>query len=140
MIHVPWLSQRQVLMDQQFNLVDLMPTMLDLLKVPVPTTIDGKSRAAALVDPSSWRSEDIVIEWHAEGDKAMDGRSLRTVDKWKLNLFRGDTPELYDLNSDPGELHNLARDNAHQPKVRELAERIFAWQKQHDDAMPLLVG
>ena len=25
------------------------------------------------------------------------------ADGWKLNLYHGDTPELFDLNSDPGE-------------------------------------
>lgn len=139
MIHVPWFSRRQVMMDQQFNLVDLMPTMVDLLGAPVPTGIDGKSRAAALRDPASWVSEDIVIEWHTDGDPAVSGRSLCTADKWKLNLFHGDTPELYDRNSDPGELRNLAHDPAQRGRIRELADRIFAWQKQHGDTLSLVV-
>jgi arylsulfatase A-like enzyme len=139
MIHVPWLSREQVMMDQQFNLIDLAPTVLELLNGDVPEGLDGRSRAGALRDPSSWKSEDIVIEWHDADDKSVDGRSLRTPDKWKLNLYRGDTPELYDLNSDPGELHNLARNSAHQNRLRDLTGRILAWQKQHRDNVPLTV-
>ncbi len=139
MIHVPWLSRRQVMMDQQFNLVDLMPTMLDLLHAGVPAGLDGRSRAGALRDPSSWQTEDIVIEWHGEEDHSVDGRSLRTADNWKLNLYHGDTPELYDLNTDPGELRNLGRDAAQRDRIRQLADRIFAWQKQHGDTMSLVV-
>lgn len=139
MIHVPWLSRRQVMMDQPISLVDLMPTLLDLLNVEVPTNIDGRSRAGALRDPSSWRPEDTVVEWHAVQDHSMDGRSIRTTDNWKLNLYQGDTPELYDLNTDPGELRNLAHGGAQRDQVRRLADRLFAWQKQHGDKMPLTV-
>jgi arylsulfatase A-like enzyme len=139
MIHVPWLSQKQVMMDQPFNLVDLMPTMLELLNAEVPTQIDGRSRAGALREPASWKPEDIVIQWTEEKDHSMDGRSLLTTDRWKLNLYHGDMPELYDLNTDPGELRNLARDGAHQDRVRELAGRIFSWQKQYGDKLSLVV-
>ncbi|HVT73680.1 MAG TPA: sulfatase-like hydrolase/transferase [Lacunisphaera sp.] len=139
MIHVPWLSRQQVMMDQPVNLVDLMPTMLDLLGAGVPAGIDGVSRAGALRDPASWRAEDLVIEWHEVDDHSMDGRSLRTADNWKLNLYHGDAPELYDLNTDPGELHNLGRDAAQSDRLRRLADRIFAWQKQHGDTMSLVV-
>ena len=69
----------------------------------------------------------------------MDGRSFRTADKWKLNLYRGDAPELYELNTDPGELHHLARDPAQRDRIREFANRIFARQKQYGDKMPLTV-
>lgn len=137
MIHVPWLSRRQVVMNQPINLVDLTPTLLDLLNGSVPSGLDGQSRAGALRNPASWRAEDIVIEWHEDGDHSVDGRSLRTADNWKLNLYRGDTPELYDLNTDPGELRNLAGDPAQRDRIREFAGRIFAWQKRHRDTMPL---
>jgi choline-sulfatase len=139
MIHVPWLSRQQVMLDQPINLVDLMPTLLDLLNVEVPAGIDGQSRAGALRQPSSWAAEDIVIEWHEEKDHSMDGRSLRTADNWKLNLFTGDGPELYDLNTDPGELHNLARNPVHGDRIRRMSDQVRAWQERHTDRMPLAV-
>jgi arylsulfatase A-like enzyme len=139
MIHVPWLSRRQVFMDQPISQVDLTPTLLDLLTGNVPANLDGRSRVGALRDPSSWRPEDVFIQWHDAENRAVDGRSIRTADNWKLNLYRDDAPELYDLNTDPGELRNLGRAGSQRDRVRRLADRILAWQKQHRDTLPLTV-
>lgn len=138
-IHVPWLSRRQVRLDQPISLVDLTPTLLDLMGVGVPAGLDGRSRAAALANPASWPAGNIVIEWHDADDHALDGRSLRTADNWKLNLFTGDAPELYDLNTDPGEFRNLARDPAHADRRRRLTEELRSWQQQHRDPVALTV-
>ena len=46
--------------------------------------------------------------------------------------------ELFDLEKDPYELHNLAGDPAHQPVLQELRQRLRTWMMQTDD--PLLNG
>ena len=136
-IHVPWLSRRRVDIQGPICNVDLVPTLLDLMGAGVPAGLDGTSRVGALRDPPSWKAGNVVIEWHDADDHAVDGRSLRTADNWKLNLYRGDSSELYDLNTDPGELRNLARDAAHRDRIRRLADEIRAWQARHDDPMTL---
>ena len=135
--NVPWLSNRQVKFDQPINLVDVVPTLLDLMTGGVPAGLDGASRVGALREPSSWRAENVVIEWHDDADRAIDGRSLRTADNWKLNLYRGDTPELYDLNADPGELRNLAGEAGQRERIGLMAAEIRAWQTRHKDTLPL---
>lgn len=139
MIHVPWLSRSQVRLNQPINLVDLAPTLLDLMGAGAPSGIDGVSRAAALADPSGWAPEDVVIEWHEKENTGLSGRSLRGADDWKLNLYQGDAPELYDLNSDPGELRNVARDPKHGDRIRRMADEIIAYQRRHGDPMKLQV-
>lgn len=64
-------------------------------------------------------------------------RMIRT-DQWKLvrNPRGNGMDELYDLQNDPGELRNLARDPKSQKVRLELQERLTAWQKSIDD--PLL--
>jgi hypothetical protein len=54
-----------------------------------------------------------------------------------LNLYRGDTPELYHLESDPGELQNLAHDPAQRSRIVQLAARLQDWQQRHGDSLPL---
>jgi choline-sulfatase len=119
--------------------VDLTPTLLDLMGVGVPAGLDGRSRAAALANPAAWPAGNIVIEWHDADDHALDGRSLRTADNWKLNLFTGDAPELFDLNTDPGEFRNLAGDPAHADRRRRLTDELRTWQQQHRDPVALTV-
>ena len=41
--------------------------------------------------------------------------------------------ELYDLTSDPNELHNLAADPAHKATLEELRGKLAAWRKQTAD-------
>ncbi|MGH8021884.1 MAG: sulfatase family protein [Opitutaceae bacterium] len=134
-IHVPWLSRQQVRFTDPFNLVDLVPTLLDLLRDGVPDGLDGRSRAGALRDPKTWSSDNIVIEWTDAAQPACHGRCLVTADRWKLNLYHGDQPELYDLNSDPGELRNIA--GAHPDRVRRMSDEVRAWQEMYHDNLAL---
>ena len=45
--------------------------------------------------------------------------------------------ELFDLNNDPHELVNLFDEPAHQDRVKEMAERLRAWQERTGDTAPL---
>lgn len=90
------------------SLVDVMPTVLDGLGVPVPTEISGRSMKPALGgvdwDPSDCYSEtDFPLAVHGWAPQ----RSLTTT-KWKY--IRTTRCELYDLAADPFELHNLAEE------------------------------
>ena len=57
--------------------------------------------------------------------------------RWKLNLCAGDQCELFDLESDPHEMHNLFDDPAQRDRVRDMAGRIRAWQAETGDEAPL---
>ena len=138
-IHVPWLSRQRRDLAGPLSLIDLVPTLLDLLQDGVPAGLDGVSRAGALRDPSSWRQEDVVVEWNDADFPDESGRSLVAADGWKLNLYRNDIPELYDLNGDPGELRNRAADPGQRDRVRRMAAAIRAWQQRHHDTLPLTV-
>jgi len=143
MIHVPWLSKTGVNFSGPFSQVDLMPTMIDLLMGGVPGGLDGQSRVGVLGSPESWKPSNIMIEWNdggAQVDHAVDGRSIVTTDRWKLNLFHGDEPELYDLNSDPGEMNPLGRDPAQQERIQRLSGEIKAWQERHGDSLSLVTA
>jgi len=139
-IQVPWLSRRRVDLRGPISLVDLLPPLLELMGVAPPAAIDGRSRAGALRAPGTWRPEDIVVEWNDAEYEAQSGRSLVAADGWKLNLWRGDAPELFDLNRDPGELRNLARDANQRDRRRRMADQLRAWQTRTQDALPLAAG
>jgi choline-sulfatase len=143
MIHVPWLSPQRIDFAGPINQIDVTPTLLDLLGCGDQAGLDGRSRAPELAHPPSWRPSDIVVEWHdfnvgsRPRDADCDGRSIVTADRWKLNFFRGDGPELYDLNSDPEELRNLAGEPAQRARIVRLGEAMRAWQEHYRDDMPL---
>jgi arylsulfatase A-like enzyme len=132
-IRVPFLMHHPRLVSpgsltHQTRQVDVMPTILDVLKVPVPAGIDGVSvlRASHADTPGASVIEpDAFIE--ACGETIVDPlhwrRGIRTA-RWKYIETAGGTRprQLYDLRQDPRERHNVA--DAHPSIVADLRTRL----------------
>ncbi|MCK6526916.1 sulfatase-like hydrolase/transferase [Myxococcota bacterium] len=102
------------------DLVDLVPTVLDVLNVDPPPGIEGRSLVPLL---EGWAQGDLAPHHFAGGPEAA---SVRTRD-WKLvrrsEAVGGEREpkELYNLQEDPGERWNLyRRDSPLGPVGREL--------------------
>ncbi len=94
--------------------VDVLPTLCDYAKVPVPGGLDGMSVKPVVDDPAKPGRDAVVVAMHPVWKGSTDeGRLLRTQD-WAFAAYsRGPVPEsLYDLREDPGETRNLAGDPA----------------------------
>lgn len=104
--------------------VDIMPTLLELLNAPVPDGIDGRS-ILSLFDPTGEPERDAYVE--ACGATIVDPRDYRRAirsARWKyIETADGtDSEQLYDVERDPRERHNLIH---RQPAVAaELRERL----------------
>ena len=61
-----------------------------------------------------------------KGIRHPDAKMVRTR-RWKYNYYANGQAELYDLQNDPHEQHNLAADPAHKPVVEELSKRLLDW-------------
>ena len=142
-IHVPWLSNEQIMLEGPVSQVDLVPTLLELAGAPIPDHLQGVSRAGVLHDhaeaaPSEpWESGNVVVSWNKPTLPEEEGRSLVTIDRWKLNLYHDDRPELFDLRNDPAELVNLADQDSRRSRVDRMREEILAWQERFDDTLSL---
>jgi arylsulfatase A-like enzyme len=90
--------------------VDVAPTFLDAAGLPVPPDMQGRSLLPILRGrtPADWRTAMYYRYYHDPGDhntRAHYGVRTRThklIHYWKKNQW-----ELFDLVSDPSELHNL---------------------------------
>ena len=106
------------------SLLDLMPTLCDYAGIPVPRGLLGKSMMPWLLgeNPSRWHDY-VVSEWQTEwGYTVSPGRMIRT-DRYKYTRYlEGGGEELYNLEEDPGEKHNLARYRQYSRQVREHRE------------------
>jgi len=97
--------------------MDIFPTILDILGQP-HTSLDGQS-LLPLVEHGARGRAAIYLEFH--GIRHLySQRALVTRDGIKYIFTPGDQDEVYDLNSDPGELHNLIDDPAWQDKAERL--------------------
>lgn len=114
--------------------VDLAPTFLDVAGLDRPRQMQGESLTPLLRgEEVGWRDW-ALSQYRSGGDPANPGAHLTMLrhDRWKLIAHHGPpgtsrdrAGELYDLESDPGELENLWADGAHLGVRLELTERML---------------
>jgi tetratricopeptide (TPR) repeat protein len=106
---------------EQVRTIDIMPTILDLLGIPAPTTLDGDS-----LKPFIAGIEEAPRTVFGETDYPLrfGWAPLRSVRKEGFKFIEAPRPELYDLHSDQGELRNnyVPWDAMVQKLRKELAE------------------
>ena len=103
--------------------VDVMPTVCDYVGIAAPPEMRGRSLRKLLqrdVDES-----DGFTVTEISGDT---GRMLRTR-KYKYVTYRGDPgKQLFDMEADPGELKNLAADEAYADVVAKHRKLLLDWE------------
>lgn len=137
LIHVPWLSKEQKMIEGRISLIDLVPTLLDLMGQPVGDHLHGQSRKAVLEGSDTLEDNAVFIQWNDRKHTGQEGRVIITPDNWKLCLFRDDNNMLFDLNSDPHELKNLYHEPDQKARISEMAALIRNWQGEIDDSVSL---
>lgn len=115
------------------SLLDLMPTMLDMAGVGIPDGLDGRSLLPWLCGEkvADW-PDDIFAEFHSYEAALFSQRMVRTRG-WKYVYNPGAEDELYDVESDPGELRNLAPDLGYRHVLRRMKARLRTWMERTSD-------
>jgi arylsulfatase A-like enzyme len=138
---------RGALLDVFSEHVDLMPTVLDWIGVPVPRQCDGQSLLSMVRGapaPADWRD---AVHWEFDFRDPVDGEAeealglhmdqctlnVRRTRHWKYVHFSSLPPLLFDLAADPDELHDLAGDPAAAHVLSEQARALLSWRMRHAD-------
>lgn len=116
--------------DQFVANIDLAPTFLDLAGLEVPDWMQGRSLKPLLMGeaPADWRKSVYYRYYHDPGHHNTAAHvGVRTADHKLIYYWKKDAYELFDLNKDPNEQHNLLYDEseAKSPEV----EKLFAEMK-----------
>jgi arylsulfatase A-like enzyme len=111
--------------DQLVRQVDVTPTLLDLLALPVPAGLDGVSVVPAIREGRALGLEAFVEAFGRVRGTARDRRCGWRTERWKY-VQAPNAPdiadELFDLTADPRERRNLA---AREPaRVAEFRARV----------------
>lgn len=151
--------------ERLFSHVDLVPTILDRLELPVPATVQGVSHAAWIADPAASPARDRIYaekSYHNHYDpircvRTASAKLIRSyeerphlvlppgIERCATRFGYGDEHlrhrapvELYDLDIDPYERTNLAADPAYANLRQDLADNLTRWQQATGD--PILDG
>jgi arylsulfatase A-like enzyme len=127
--------------------VDLMPTLLEWIGAEVPPACDGRSLLPLVQSgraPEGWRRE---VHFEFDFREPQGGAPERALgiglhqctlnvirdERYKYVHFAGLAPLFFDLEQDPEERVDRARDPAMLPLVLEYAQRMLSWRMAHDE-------
>lgn len=116
---------------QIVNLVDVTQTILEALSAPALPNADGRSFLRVAQDAKAPWIDSTVSEYCTDpvpdwtGGMTVQQRMLREG-RWKLIYYHGYAPQLFDLATDPDELHDLAMSDAHASVRDRLLQRLLA--------------
>lgn len=141
--------------------VDVAPTLLSLAEVEAPPTLQGRSFAPLLANPGTSVREHVFAEknWHDYEDRSRAARSLKykyvrndyadlpatpSADIVRSPSYRALKPdakprpeeELYDVESDPHELENLAGDSRYARILEGMRGALEGWEAATKDVKP----
>jgi choline-sulfatase len=123
-VRLPDRRQAGTVRAQPVNLIDLLPTFLELAGVGSWLPVDGRSLLPLLngdeQPPPGKEPWETFSEYHSQGVHAPCFMLRRG---WMKYIYiHGHDEQLFNLDEDPGEWHNLARE----PRYREQAEEMRA--------------
>ena len=132
MVRVPGLARedeagesgRGVVCDSPVGLQDVMPTLLDGARVPIPASCSGRSVLPfARGETPDWR--DALHGEHSGYRRYEEGFHYLVGKRWKY-IWRSQTGQelLFDLENDPQELHDCSREGDIERWRHRLAEQL----------------
>jgi len=114
------------------SLADVYPTILDMAGATATSDIHGRSLLPLIADAAAnWR-DCVGIEFGGVNNMAA---TLRTIvkDGFKYGYSAGFLDQLYDLNTDPYEMVDLAASAEHKDRLNDLRQTMADWMEEHSD-------
>ena len=103
-VRLPGGKSRRV--EAPVNLTDWFPTVCDYMGLPIPGSLDGQSLRPFMETGENPGHQDFSFsEYHAHG--IPHAMFMIRFKQYKYVYYCSDSPQLFDLEHDPGENHNL---------------------------------
>ena len=117
--------------------IDYAPTFLELAGVKLPEDIQGESLLPLLKGkkPAGWRKSLYYHFYEYPAEHMVKRHYGVRTDPYKLIHFYNDIDawELYDLEKDPAEMHNVINDPAYSEVLADMQEELKKLQIQYND-------
>jgi arylsulfatase A-like enzyme len=119
--------------NQPVGLQDVMPTLLDIAGVKIPKACTGRSLLPVIRGQSA-KIRDVLHGEHAGQYEYADGMHYLVSDRYKYVWYsQRQCEHLFDLQADPNELHDLAREANAEKRLRPWRERLVAILKERPE-------
>lgn len=121
------------------SLLDLFPTLCSWAGIPEPEGLRGLSLKDTLAGAELPKRKYVASEWHTEwGYTVSPGRMLRT-DRYKYTKYVEDgAEELFDLQKDPFEKKNMAKDPSYADVLEEMRQLLSEHEALTEDPFETL--
>ncbi|MEM6561277.1 MAG: sulfatase-like hydrolase/transferase, partial [Planctomycetota bacterium] len=119
--------------DRLVSNMDVTATMLDAAGLDVPDDMDSRSmltRTQPTTDPTT-DPETLFLEHHGHGEDILQRVAIAGPYKYVAALY--DADELYHLDTDPYEQHNLINDPAHADVRNRLRQKLIDFIRTRHD-------
>lgn len=107
--------------------IDIAPTLYELAGIEPPVPIAGKSLLPVLQDETHTLRTEFLAEYYVENisPRHAEWKAIRTT-RWKYIHYvdLDGMDELYDLENDPVEINNLARNPDYKQQAEALRQRL----------------
>jgi arylsulfatase A-like enzyme len=118
-MRIPTLTDQGVKVDALAQLIDLYPTLLDVVEGEVSRHVQGRSLMPTIRNPNAAVRTFVCSQIHH--NESLDYMVCENRYKW---FVEGGEESLYDLESDEFEQANLINSSEHEATMRKLRERL----------------
>ena len=110
---------------------DVFPTICELTGLPIPDTVEGLSLLPVVRAERPYARPSMFFAYMSCQRAVREGR-LKYV---QYDVGGCKTVQLFDVENDPAEVHDLAGDPQHRLDCERLRERLAEWQAALDDPL-----
>jgi arylsulfatase A-like enzyme len=131
-LHVPLIFKvpgaRPRVVEEEVSLVDVLPTLLQALKLPVPPAVQGRSLLSAIMGRPSGAASNLYAETYLPL-LHFHWSQLRSLQSKGWKFIEAPQPELYEVRRDTEERNNLFKRQG--ARAHEMRERLYALLRRY---------
>ena len=129
LVKVPGAGARAI--EKEASLVDIMPTVLQALQLPIPPSVQGRSLLSDILGKPSASASNLYAETYLPL-LHFHWSQLRALQSNGLKYIEAPRPELYDTRTDPHETKNLLPGK--QALAHEMRDRLQTLTRRYTPA------
>ena len=138
-LRVPWIvrvpnqTPPGTRIEQSVGLVDVTPTILGLLAIPIPAALDGRDVSSLMAPAPIGAAVPLYAETYYPRLR-FNWSELVSIRDERYKFIRAPRPELYEYRTDPAESRNLINERA---DIAQRLGRLLDSMRRQADAVPI---